>query len=60
MMGRRQRLVDGWELEWVSKWAKKYYSSWDKAGKGKYVKRKMNKRFRKEGVLEIEQERENP
>lgn len=51
MMGRKQKLVDGWELDWVSGWAKKFYGQWNKPGKGKYVKRKMNKRFRKEGKV---------
>ena len=49
----KQKLVDGWEFDWCSR-AWRSVTSW-KPGQGKYIKRKMNKRLRKEGRKDIEQ-----
>jgi hypothetical protein len=51
MMGRRQRLIDGWEWDWVSiGWRR--VMNW-KPGEGKRIKRKMNKRARRKAKMEL-------
>ena len=49
----KQKLKGGFEYDCVTGW-RKFLSS--NAGKWKYVKRKLNKRFRKEGKQDIEEQ----
>lgn len=43
----KQKLKSGWEWDWVSLRARKFLK-WN-SGVGKYIKKRMNKRIRKEG-----------
>lgn len=44
----KQTLKGGFEYDWTSTWRKKGILKFG-SGVGKYIKRKMNKRYRKEG-----------
>lgn len=46
----RQELKNGWEWDWTTGWRK--VMKWN-AGVGKYIKRGMNKRFRRDGKLSV-------
>lgn len=54
MMGRRQKLVDGGEIDFV--YARKWYNFSPKTAK--WIKRKMNKRFRRDAKREIDEQRD--
>ena len=45
MMGRRQILKSGLEEDWVTSW--RHVFSW-KPGMGRWVKRSLNKRYRRQ------------
>ncbi len=51
--GRRQKLKDGWEWDWVSLRARRF-SRW-KSRVGKSIKRRLNKRERKDVKKEIKE-----
>lgn len=46
----KQRLKTGWEWDWTTGWRK--VMGW-KSGTGKYIKRGMNRRLRKEGKQQV-------
>ena len=48
MMGRKQKLKDGDEFDVVSGW-RRWYCYLQRAGSVKAIKKRMNKRARKEG-----------
>lgn len=50
----KQKLNDSSEYDWVCKASRKFYG-WN-SGTGKYIKRKLNKRYRKEGKTYINHE----
>lgn len=48
MMGRRQKLKTGKEFDLISKW--KHFVYW-KPGLRKFIKRRLNKRYRRENKI---------
>lgn len=46
-MAVKQKLKDGFEQDWVSRYWRSV-TNWN-PGVGKYIKRRLNKRFRKDG-----------
>lgn len=47
-MGRKQKIKDGFEWDWISNWRKRGIIRFN-AGVGKYIKRRLNKRMRRDG-----------
>ena len=54
MMGHKEKLIDGYEYDALTR-ARKYYKYLDKAGKAKKVKRKFNKRIRRKIKQELKE-----
>ena len=54
MMGHKEKLIDGDEYDALTR-ARKVYKYLDKAGKAKKVKRKFNKRIRKDAKRKLKE-----
>ena len=52
----KQKLKSGWEWDWIHLSSRRVHSF--KAGVGRYIKKQMNKRQRKEGKQEIRDEQD--
>ena len=54
MKGRKQTLKNGWEEDWVSRTWRRYFV-W-RSGQGKYIRRGLNKRERKDAKKDIQKD----
>ncbi len=50
--------VDGYELDWISTRWRRMISSFNKAGRGKYIKQRLNRRARRHSNMERYDEQE--
>jgi hypothetical protein len=54
--GTRQRLIDGHSWDWVHRWTRRMFRMTRRSGKGKYIKRRLARRRRREPIERDEDE----